>query len=181
MFEGLPMTCGISMPNSTEVDLGWALVMSESEVPVKRLNSRSTLGCTSNALRFELAHLLWLGVFPLLRWRVKFSSRSVEDCSSVSLAEDIVLQVAELPLLSDELDEWPGDLRHKTVSAIHPGPAPLPCIELLNILNAFEALVAIKPKYGSLLSMKNDYTPMWSPNPKSISMNSTPDFQGQES
>jgi hypothetical protein len=39
---------------------------------------------------------------------VKSNSRSIEDSSSVSLAEDIeVHAVAVLPLLSDELDEWP--------------------------------------------------------------------------
>lgn len=83
--------------------------MSDSEGPVERLNSRSTLGWKSSPIIFELADFFGLGIFSLPRWRVKSNSRSIEDSSSVSLAEDIVVHaVAELPLLSEELDERPS-------------------------------------------------------------------------
>lgn len=40
---------------------------------------------------------------------MKSKSRSIEDSSSFSLAEDVVVQaVAELPLLSEELDGRPS-------------------------------------------------------------------------
>lgn len=84
-------------------------MISDSEGPVERLNSKSTLGCTSSAFTFELACFLGLGNFSLPRCSEKSNSRSIEDSSSVSLAEDIVVQaVAELPLLSEELDERPS-------------------------------------------------------------------------
>lgn len=76
---------------------------------MERLNCKSTFGCHPAALIFELVNLFGLGTFSLPRWRVKSNSRSIEDSSSVSLAEDIVVQaVAELPLLSEELDERPS-------------------------------------------------------------------------
>lgn len=97
------------MPERTEVELGSTQVIPDSESTVERLNSKSTLGCRSGALRFELAGFFRLGIFSFPICREKSSSRSIEDSSSVSLAEDIVVQtVAELPLLSEELGEWPS-------------------------------------------------------------------------
>lgn len=48
--------------------------------------------------------------FSVPRLRLKFRSISMtDDSSSVSLAEDIGVQaVVELPLLSEELEEWPN-------------------------------------------------------------------------
>lgn len=87
-------------------------MISDSEGPVERLNSKSTLGCTSSALTFEIVCFLGLDNFSLPRCNVKSNSRSIEDSSSASLAEDIVVQaVAELPLLSEELDERPSNPR----------------------------------------------------------------------
>jgi len=83
--------------------------MSDSESPVERLNFKSTLSGSSSAFKFELAGFFGLGTFSPLRWSEKSNSISIEDSSSVSLAEDIVVQaVAELPLLSEELDEQPS-------------------------------------------------------------------------
>lgn len=84
-------------------------MISDSEGPVERLNLRSTLGCNSNVfLEEELTVLLELGVLSFPRCRVKSNSRSIEDSSSFSFADDIVVQaVAVLPLLSDELDDLP--------------------------------------------------------------------------
>lgn len=86
------------------VELGQNVVISDSAGLLQRLNSKSTLDC---ALRdFELADFLGFNSLP--RWSVKSSSRSIDDSSSVSFAEDIeVHAVAVLPLLSDELDDWP--------------------------------------------------------------------------
>lgn len=73
---------------------------------MERLSSRSTLGLTSSSFILDF---FGLGVFSLLRWREKFNSRSIEDSSSVSFAEETVVHaVAELPLLSEELGEWPS-------------------------------------------------------------------------
>lgn len=82
---------------------------SDSAGPVERDSSRSTLGHTSSAFILELEGFFGLDAFSLLRWREKSNSRSIEDSSSVSLADDIVVHaVAELPLLSDEHEEWPS-------------------------------------------------------------------------
>lgn len=79
-------------------------VKPDSEGPVERLNSRSTLGCVSGLATFFLEGALSL---PILR--VKSRSRSIDDSSSVSLAEDVVVQaVPELPLLSEELEGRPS-------------------------------------------------------------------------
>lgn len=76
---------------------------------MERLNSRSTLGCVSGAFTSELACFFGLDNLSPPRCSEKSNSRSIEDSSSVSLAEDTVVQaVAELPLLSDELDERPS-------------------------------------------------------------------------
>jgi hypothetical protein len=83
--------------------------MSDSVSPVERLNSKSTLSGASRTFKFELAGFLGLGTFSPLSWSEKSNSISIEDSSSASLAEDIVVQaVAELPLLSEELDEQPS-------------------------------------------------------------------------
>lgn len=83
-------------------------MISDSEGPVERLNSRSTLGCNSSVFVEGLETFLLPGAFSLPRWRVKSNSSSIEDSSSVSLADDIVQAVAELPLLSDELEDRPS-------------------------------------------------------------------------
>ena len=105
----MPTPSGISVALQSRVEFAWTLVMSDSAGPVDRLNSRSTSGCDSFAFRLEPAYFFGLGVFSLPRCRVKSNSRSIEDSSSFSFAEDIVVQaVAELPLLSEELDERPS-------------------------------------------------------------------------
>lgn len=82
---------------------------SDSEGPVERLNFRSTFGCIWNALASDVVTFFGPGIFSHPRWRVKSKSRSIDDSSSVSLAEDIAVQaVAELPLLSDELEHRPS-------------------------------------------------------------------------
>lgn len=92
-------------------------MISDSKGPVERLNSRSSLGCTSTAFTFEIVCFLGLGNFSFPRCSEKSNSRSIEDSSSASLAEDIVVQaVAELPLLSEELDERPSSPRDKDES-----------------------------------------------------------------
>jgi hypothetical protein len=80
------------------------VVISESTGPVERLNSRSRVGHASSDLRVDLTSFLGLGVLSELSWREK--SRSIEDSSvlSLSFANEFV---AELPLLSDELEEFP--------------------------------------------------------------------------
>ena len=85
------------------------LVISDSEGRVERLKYRSTFGCNSSPFRFELADFLGLITFSFPRWRVKSNSISIEDSSSASLAEDVVVQaVVELPLLSEELEARPS-------------------------------------------------------------------------
>lgn len=80
-------------------------VISDSEGPVERLSSRSTLGCNSKAFVPGLATFFLEGALSLPILRVKSRSRSIDDSSSVSLAEDVVVQaVPELPLLSEELE-----------------------------------------------------------------------------
>lgn len=85
--------------------------MSDSKVPAERLNSKSSFGCEL-PLNFETAGFFGLGDLSLPRCRVKSKSRSIDDSASVSLAEDMAVQAvaeaAELPLLSDELDERPS-------------------------------------------------------------------------
>lgn len=82
------------------------LVMSDSRGLVERLNSKSRLSCILALLKFETAGIFGLGDLSLPRCRVKSKSRSIEDSTSVSLAEEIAVHaVPELPLLSDELDE----------------------------------------------------------------------------
>jgi hypothetical protein len=104
-FDAPPIANGISKANSSELEGGWMLVTSDSEGPVERPNSKSTLG--SIPLRYERAGFFGLNIFSWPRWREK--SRSIEDSSSVSMAEDIDVQaVAELPLLSEELEERPS-------------------------------------------------------------------------
>lgn len=101
--------------------------MSDSEGPVVRLNSRSTLDGNSRAFGFEMAASFGLGNFSAPRWSEKSSSRSIEDSSSVSFAEDIVVQaVAELPLLSSELDERPSprDNEEPTCWPVDPSMKP---------------------------------------------------------
>lgn len=99
--------------------------MPDSESPVERLNSKSTLSGDSSAFKFELAGFLGLGTFSPLRWSVK--SISIEDSSSVSLAEDIVVQaVAELPLLSDELDEQPSPRDNEEPTSWSMDPSIIP-------------------------------------------------------
>lgn len=84
-------------------------VISDSEGPVERLNSRSTLGCNSKAFVPGLATFFLEGALSLPILRVKSRSRSMDDSSSVSLAEDVVVQaVRELPLLSEELEGRPS-------------------------------------------------------------------------
>ena len=108
-FRAPPTTGGISMLIWSELEPGWAQVISDSEAPVERLNCKSTFGCHPAAFIFELANFFELDTFSLPRWRVKSNSRAIDDSSSVSLADDIVVQaVAELPLLSEELDERPS-------------------------------------------------------------------------
>jgi hypothetical protein len=122
-FDAPPIASGISMPNSSELECGWMLVISDSEGPVERLSSKSTLGCNSIPLRFEPAGFFGLDIFSLPRWREKSNSRSIEDSSSVSLAEDIAVQaVAELPLLSEELEERrsPRDSEEPTFRPMDP-------------------------------------------------------------
>ena len=112
---------GISLLNGRD-GLRWTLVMSDSEGPVERLNSKSTLGCNCKAFRFEVAGLFRLCTFSEPRWRVKSSSISIEDSSSFSLAEDMAVQaVAELPLLSEELVERPSprDREEPTLWPMH--------------------------------------------------------------
>lgn len=71
----------------------------------------------------------------MLRWSAKSNSRSTEEDSSISLAEEIeVHAVAELPLLSEELDEWPRQ-RHNEDSC---SPAE-PSIKFHFLLMPFEA------------------------------------------
>lgn len=78
--------------------------MSDSDIPVDRLNSKSTLSGNSRAFEVEVEGFFGLGTFSPPRWSEKSNSKSIEDSSSVSFAEDIVVQaVAELPLLSEEL------------------------------------------------------------------------------
>lgn len=99
--------------------------MPDSESPVERLNSKSTLSGDSSAFKFELAGFFGLGTFSPLRWSVK--SISIEDSSSVSLAEDIVVQaVAELPLLSDELDEQPSPRDNEEPTSWSMDPSIIP-------------------------------------------------------
>ncbi|TKY60686.1 hypothetical protein E2542_SST17785 [Spatholobus suberectus] len=79
------------------------------EGPVERLNSKSNFGCSSNVFKFELTGFFKLCTFSQPRWREKSSSISIDDSSSISLAEDIAVQAAaELPLLSEELVERPS-------------------------------------------------------------------------
>lgn len=91
------------------------LVMSDSEGPAERFNSKSSFSCEPSPLNFEIAGFFGLGDLSLPRCRVKSKSRSIDDSTSVSLAEDIAVQAvaeaAELPLLSDELDERPSPRR----------------------------------------------------------------------
>ena len=112
-------------------------MISDSAGPVERLNSRSISVCSSSAFRLEPAYFFVLGVFSLPRCRVKFNSRSIEDSSSFSLAEDIVVQaVAELPLLSEELDERPSPRDSE-----EPTCWPLvPSIKLHFLLTPFDAV-----------------------------------------
>lgn len=82
------------------------VITDSQDTPLDRLNSRSTFESNCNPFTFKLVGLSVLAVFSLPRWRLKSNSISIEDSSSVSLAEDIAVQaVAELPLLSEELDE----------------------------------------------------------------------------
>lgn len=122
-FWAPPATNAISMPERAEVKLGLTQVISDSDNPVERLNSKSTLGCSSSARSFELAGFFGLGTFSFPRCNAKSNSKSIEDSSSVSLAEDIVVQaVAELPLLSEELVERPSprDSEESTCSVKDP-------------------------------------------------------------
>lgn len=84
--------------------------MSDSDGPAERLNSKSSFSCGPSLLKFATLGFFGLGDLSLPRWREKSKSRSIEDSASVSLAEETAVQpVAELPLLSDELDErWPS-------------------------------------------------------------------------
>lgn len=101
------------------------LVMSDSRGLVERLSSKSRFSCEPNFLNFETAGFLGLGDLSLPRCRVKSKSRSIEDSASVSLAEEIVVHaVAELPLLSDELDERCSP-RHSEESTYNPIFPPL--------------------------------------------------------
>ena len=68
---------------------------------------------------------------------MKSNSRSTEDSSSFSLAKDIVVQaVAELPLLSEELDEHPS-LRDNEEPTCWP---LVPSIKLHFLLTPFDAV-----------------------------------------
>lgn len=78
---------------------------SDSAGTENKLSSRSTID-----------GLLQMGAFFLTtvlsppKWRLKSNSRSIDDSSSVSLADDMLVHpVAELALLSEELGEWPND------------------------------------------------------------------------
>lgn len=85
------------------------LVISDSQGPVERLNSKSNFGCSSSVFKLELTSFFWLCTFSQPRWREKSSSISIDDSSSTSLAEDTAVQAAaELPLLSEELVERPS-------------------------------------------------------------------------
>lgn len=107
-FWAPPTIGGISLPSGGGVEPGETVVMSDSAGPVERLNSKSTLSGNSSAFEVEVAGFFGLGTFSPPRWSEKSNSISIEDSSSVSLAEDIVVHaVAELALLSEELDEWP--------------------------------------------------------------------------
>lgn len=88
---------------------GWVEEISDSEGLKDKLKSKLTLGCKTGALRLELTLFFGLDIFSLPRWKEKSSSRSIDDPSSVSLAEDTVVHaVAELPLLSEELEQRPN-------------------------------------------------------------------------
>lgn len=71
---------------------------SDSGDPVQRLSSRPTSGREEGF--FDA------GCFSTPRLRSKSNPRSLEYCSSVNLAGEAAVQiVAELPLLSEELDD----------------------------------------------------------------------------
>lgn len=81
----------------------------DSEGPVERLNCRSTFGCIWNVSASDVVTFFGHGILSHPRWRVKSKSRTIDDSPSVSLAEDIAVQaVAELPLLSEELEHQPS-------------------------------------------------------------------------
>lgn len=85
------------------------VVTSDSAGTEKRLSSRSTWCCVSIDILLGVDIFFVAGAFSPPRWRLKSNSISIEDSSSVSLAEDMVVHpVAELALLSEELGELPS-------------------------------------------------------------------------
>jgi len=104
-----PTENGNSLSFSTALKSSWMLVMSDSEGPVERLSSKSSCFIRGPIpFQFATADFFGPGDLLLARWRAKSKSRSIEDSASVSLDEDTAVQtVAELPLLSDELEERP--------------------------------------------------------------------------
>lgn len=100
-----PQSATILAKRFGPVALGWIFVISDTVSPLERLNCKST---SFSDFKLERADLSTSDDLSLPRWRVKSNSRSIGDSSSVSLAEDTEAHaVARLPLLSDELEEWP--------------------------------------------------------------------------
>ncbi|KAF2313152.1 hypothetical protein GH714_009518 [Hevea brasiliensis] len=112
-IEASRAASGLEMPNSCGGELRWTLELSKFEGQEQRRNSKSTLscnctsnwGCDSSRLRYEPAEYFGHCIFSLSRWKMKTDSISIVS-SSVSLLEDIVA-VAQLPLLTEELEERP--------------------------------------------------------------------------
>lgn len=89
--EVIPSSAFWTPPTMKGSKFWWILVMPDSIGPDERLNSRS-IGCNSRVfIEVELATLLELGVLSFPMCRVKSNSRSIEDSSSFSFADDIVV------------------------------------------------------------------------------------------
>lgn len=93
-----PTPRGFSMSACITGEPPWTLVISDSQGPVERLNSKSTF--VLGGSKFAAVTFLELGDFSLASWRENCRSRSTEDPSSIPLAKvNSVQAVVEMPLL----------------------------------------------------------------------------------